>query len=624
MAGEENERFEEGALDPTPQPAAAAVPARPIERFGVHHSYIWLGSLRAVGAVLVAGVIASLGSIGEFVASVASGDAAGFGTLVGLLSVAGAFLLIAIGMVVYQAISYKHIYYELGDEEFTLYSGVLNKKRVHVPYRRVQSVDERASLLQRIFGVCTVSIDTAGGSANKAITVPYVARTQADYLRAELFARKQQAIAGASAPQGFAPGASAFGAPGMRPDGNILDAPADLWNEIPTVFGGAGYADGIVTCEYGLSNKELVLAGVSNSAGFAVAVITIVAGIVQLVSTVVPVIGEQNAAVVGGFVDASVRLLGGSIIAFGVAMFAIAAIAVWGLSVIGTCISYGGFRVRRRSSRIEVERGLLQHRFSGVDVDRVQSVIVKQGVIRRIFGYCELQLGKIDAASGEQSDQQGSVQTGIVVHPFVKKERVPEILAGILPEFSDVPVDVEPLPRVALRRGIIRRAIIYGGGFGFAVVIAIVQIVANLVLGNPGTVASMGIAPADAAGALGIIMGGGFAGYAICAVAFVLEIVGAVLWYRGSGFAYNDRFMTVRNGGLSVESVGFPRRKIQFGNTKTNPFQRRAGTATVCARTAAGVGGTTVKLVDADAAAADAWLAWLEPRPKNAQARSLR
>lgn len=72
-------------------------------------------------------------------------------------------------------------------------------------------------------------------------------------------------------------------------------------------------------------------------------------------------------------------------------MFAFAAtvigiiLVVWILSVIGSCIGYGGFRARRRESRIEVEYGLLQHTFQGVDIERVQAVVVTQSFIRRLL-----------------------------------------------------------------------------------------------------------------------------------------------------------------------------------------------------------------------------------------------
>jgi len=72
--------------------------------------------------------------------------------------------------------------------------------------------------------------------------------------------------------------------------------------------------------------------------------------------------------------------------------------------------------------------------------------------------------------------------------------------------------------------------------------------------------------------------------------------------------------MQVSNGGLSRESVSFPRQKIQFGCVRTNPFQRMAKTATLKAVIAAGVGGTTISLVDVTEEDAAHWMEWLEPR----------
>jgi putative membrane protein len=231
--------------------------------------------------------------------------------------------------------------------------------------------------------------------------------------------------------------------------------------------------------------------------------------------------------------------------------------------------------------------------------------MVKQSFIRRLLGYCELSLGKIDAAAENSDDQQkGLSQQGLVIHPFVKMSRVPEILAGIVPEFADVPTENIPVAPVGLRRALIRRCIIQGTGFWLAVLVAAGQIAVNL-LADP--------AVPDGAMTLFFVNNGALFGYALAVVLLVLDAVGAVLWFRGSGFAYNERFMQVSNGGFARETISFPRKKIQFGYTKTNPFQRNAGTATVNARTAAGVGGTTIRLIDAREDDARAWLAWLKP-----------
>ena len=591
-------------------------------RHHVHHSYIWLGSIQA-GAAMFFVVLVS--GFSGFVGALADGETIG-DDLPLLMLVIGAIVLglvLIIGLVaLFQWLSYKHLYYIIGPEEFNLYSGIFNKKRVHVPYQRIQSVDQRASLLQRVFGVCTVSIDTAGGSNNKAVQVPYVQKSQAEQLRTELFARKQYATAvqegmapqeaavavaaasGVVLPQAGAAGQAAVaGSAGQAPH-NVLDAPAEIWTDVRGVFGGSAVDTGKVTYEYGLTNKELLFTGLSNNTAFVLVILGILGGAAQFASQMAPVLTGMVDPLVGQFMLLSGQLFGGNLVAAGVALVLVIAAVMWLLSIVGSAISFGGFRACRRDNRIEVERGLLQHQFQGVSVDRVQSVIVKQGFIRRLLGYCELSLGKIDAAAESSDEQQKSLSQGLVVHPFVKMSRVPEILAGLVPEFAGVPVESTPVAPVALRRALIRRGIIQGTGLWLAVIIAIGQLCSNAFIVPDG----------DGVIALFYINTGAFIGYALCLVLFVLDLVGAVLWFRGSGFAYNEHFMQVSNGGFARETVSFPRKKIQFGYTKTNPFQRRARTATVSARTAAGVGGTTIRLIDVCEEDARSWLDWLKPR----------
>ncbi|WP_418252583.1 PH domain-containing protein [Gordonibacter urolithinfaciens] len=608
---------------PAPYPGQPCPPQEP-PRHHVHHSYIWLGSIQA-GAAMFFVVLVS--GFSGFVGAFADGEAIG-GDLPLLMLVIGAIVLglvLIIGLVaLFQWLSYKHLYYVIGPEEFNLYSGIFNKKRVHVPYQRIQSVDQRASLLQRLFGVCTVSIDTAGGSNNKAVQVPYVQKSQAEQLRTELFARKQYATAvqegmapqeaavavaaasGVVLPQAGAAGQAASagaGAAGQAPH-NVLDAPAEIWTDVRGVFGGSAVDTGKVTYEYGLSNKELLFTGLSNNTAFVLVILGILGGVAQFASQMAPVLTGMVDPLVGQFMLLSGQLFGGNLVAAGVALVLVVAAVMWLLSIVGSAISFGGFRACRRDNRIEVERGLLQHQFQGVSVDRVQSVIVKQSFIRRLLGYCELSLGKIDAAAEGSDEQQKSLSQGLVVHPFVKMSRVPEILAGLVPEFAGVPVESTPVAPVALRRALIRRGIIQGTGLWLAVVIAIGQVCSNAFI----------VPDADGLTILFYINTGAFIGYALCLVLFVLDLVGAVLWFRGSGFAYNEHFMQVSNGGFARETVSFPRKKIQFGYTKTNPFQRRARTATVSARTAAGIGGTTIRLIDVCEEDARSWLDWLKPR----------
>lgn len=608
---------------PAPAPAGSGASAPAAEgvaqcepvRHKAHHSYVWLGSIRAVIMFVGIAFVASLSSLVGFVAEDLSDPGGVFVFLVVTGIIVGCIVLAAACIVVYQVVSYKYLYFTLGSDEFSLYRGIISKKRVHVPYRRIQSVDQRASLLQRVFGVCTVLVDTAGGSANKAVTIPYLTKQQAEWLRAELFARKRGALAGTSSQMAFGQATAPDSPVAARPraaEGNVLDAGAAVWSEFGGVFGGAELDTGYVSYEYGLSNKELLLAGLSGNTSFFIAI----AGVIGAVSQIVPVLigmfpraGEDMvesvaAQMAGGFAGSFIAMIALAVLA--------AALVLWLVSALGTCISYGGFKARRRGSRIEVERGLLQHVFQGVDVERVQSVTIEQTLIRRLMGYCRIVVGKIDAASDGDEAAQSPVSQGVVVHPFVKMSRVPEILAGLVPEYADVPRQALPVAPVALRRALLRRCLWMGAGFYLALGTAACQ-VGMALAGTSALASAFGILPSDVA-ALRLAADVVFAiMYALALIIIVIDAVGAVLWSRESSFAYNERFMQVTNGGLTRTSVSFPRKKIQFGDVRTNPLQRAAGTATVEARIAAGVGGTTLSLIDAREDDAGCWLAWLKP-----------
>lgn len=577
------------------------------EKRHVHHSYMWLGSLRMAGMILFVSAI-SMGPSFIGVAAEGEMDTADGAQTVFIVFALCALVILAVVLaaVVYQVVSYKYLYYQLGETEFSLYKGIFSKKHVHVPYQRVQSVDQRASLFQRIFGVCTVSIDTAGGSANKAVMVPYLTKQDAEILRAELFARKAYVAAVAA---GADPAAVAFAvasAPSPASAGtNLLDLPADVWGQFNGVFGGEGVDTGLVAYEYGLSNKELALTGLSNNTAF----IFVIVGVLGVVFEIAEMI-FATAPGAGELMVHAVMSSAGSQIAGGLAFMAISsllgmAVLIWLISAAGVCISYGGFHARRRGSRIEVERGLLQHRFQGVDIDRVQSVTIKQSFIRRLMGYCEISIGKIDAAQESSDGSKQPAQQGLVIHPFVKVDRAAEILAGIIPEYADVPRDAIPLAPSARRRAIVRRCIIQGFGFWLAALTALGQIALHLLVPHAG---------AELAASLPYIDRAAIVVYVLSALLFAIDLAGALLWARESSFAVNRRFMQISNGGLSRESVSFTRQKVQYGFTKANPLQRRAKTATIHARTAAGIGGTTVRLIDVRAEDAAAWLVWLMPK----------
>lgn len=606
------------------------------ERYRVHHAFIWLGGLRALFVTLWVIVVGAFSGLAALVAEITENPAfardAGFVFALIVGGIIAVVLVIAALCFLLRWLQWRHLWYQFDPAEFSIYSGVISKKRTHVPYGRVQSVDQKATLIQRVLGLCAVSIDTAGGANNKAIVVPYVTKSQAEALRQQLYVQKAQLAAGAVAPVAAADGAVASGeaAPGAAAapvmvdaapvpmaahptapgEGNILDAASDLTAQMSGVFDSPSFAQEAPSYEYGLSNKQLVLTGLFNNTSFVIVAVGLLAVVGQLIQGVADLV--PNSDVLFESAVESVVAREGALMAGGILLgvFLVIALVMWALSAVGTMLSFGGFKARRRGDRVEVERGILQHSFQGVAIDRVQSVIISQTLVRRLMGYCEISLGKIDAmgdGSNESNKGKGGVQAGrVVVHPFVKKSQCAEIIAGLIPEFADMPTQATAVAPVAMRRAILRRTLWQGPGFWLIVATALLHVLMH--------VAAVATQDPDLFDLLTIFDPAATFLYAVGAVCMIANCIGTVMWARESSFAVNRRFMQVSNGGLSRESVSFPRQKIQFGCVRTNPFQRMAKTATLKAVIAAGVGGTTISLVDVTEEDAAHWMEWLEPR----------
>ena len=617
--------------------------------YKVHKSYIWVAPITAVLAFVAIAFLNGIQGLVQLAIAIQNGDIGVNPLLVAVLVVLALAVLVGLFMGLY-ALAWRNMSYVFDEREFSYYSGIITKRRVHVPYARVQSVNHRASIVQRLFGVCTVTIDSAGGSANKAVRVPYLQLETAERLRAELFMRKAAVETGMESAIVYAAYADSASAEGIRmqadrrreergqvpvPPGQIAATP-EMWacsqcgkanagrfcsecgtarparaatNFLDTaaaplgdwrgLYGGsATFGEQPASYEYGLSNHELLLTSVSHDSPLAAALIVCLTLVVTL-----------------AFV-----LLAQDEVALTIAMFAIPIIVgftlvTWAIGLLAVMLSYGNFRARRRGTRIEVERGLLARNYSGIDIERVQSIEVRQSLIRRLIGYCELSLGRVDTASEQNKGNNDSKMNakGLVVHPFVKLDRVDEILDGIAPEFAGRPrrIDCAPLPKPALRRAVLRRCVWYNWALWTTIVIGICWAIIGALV-NAGAIrfaSASSYAQYDSfmVGSLAIVI-------VICVVITAARCVGAVLWARHSGYVWNARYLLLHNDGLNTALSVVPRQKIQAGATRSNPFQRRLSLATLQAVTAAGTHATTARLVDVPADACAAYLDWVKPR----------
>lgn len=606
-------------------PASATDPVK----HKLNHSYIWLGALRVLPVIIVAAFASSTELIIDLALDSATG---GYGFLAILALLIIILLVTGIVMLV-RFISYRYIWYEYAGDEFSYFSGIISKKRVHIPYQRIQSINQKASLFQRIAGVCTVSIETAGGAENKAVILPYVEKSAAEALRRELFERKQLAQmkeAGIQIPAAASSAniASPTGAPvtsipaPANPSvqaapvagGNALDTPAQIANDFRGVFGGDAIDMGTVTYEYGLSNKQLALAAITGKSSFTMVFFSIVMAAASLISSIAFLLGTSEDEIFDTL-SSLINLIPSSwiigAIASVVGFVLIIMVVVWVVMVVSTCISYGGFRTRRRGARIETEYGIISHNFNGIDIDRIQSIEINQSFFQRLLKSCTLSLARVASASQESSsDAKKAAQTNLVIHPFVKLDQVDAVLENLLPEWGGLPQADKKLPQRARRRALTRRAILQGGGVWLAVITFVTMFFIALPIqldAFSSSELSDYLAFYLVADIISRVL------YVIALLLFVLDIIGALLWHRGSGFGYDRRYITITNSGFSTNRTITPRMKVQLATLQTNPLQRHRHLTTIIAFTAAGVGSSTLKLIDVEQDAAKAWFDWCHP-----------
>ena len=238
-------------------------------------------------------------------------------------------------------------------------------------------------------------------------------------------------------------------------------------------------------------------------------------------------------------------------------------------------------RARRRGARIETEYGIINHNFNGIDIDRIQSVEVSQSFFQRLLKSCTLSLARVASAAQDSSESSTKSQARLAIHPFVKLDKVDEILAGLLPEWQDLPAPDKKLPARARRRAITRRAILQGGGFWLAVFTFITM----FLLALPLNFDLLSYSEAQRLSRSSYTMADVFARvlYGVALLIFIVDIMGAILWHKGSGFGYDSTYVTIENSGISTNRTITPRTKVQMASLQTDPLQRNKQLTTIVA-----------------------------------------
>lgn len=132
-------------------------------------------SLLRVSAVLTMIPVLIGGGVLDFILQSEIGTP--FGTIIGPLAIFAAFVITFLPHRIYRRWGY-----DMGSEQLRILRGFLWRTDTIVPFNRIQHIDVAQGPLQRMFGLSTLVVHTAG-THNSIVTLPGLATADAEAMR---------------------------------------------------------------------------------------------------------------------------------------------------------------------------------------------------------------------------------------------------------------------------------------------------------------------------------------------------------------------------------------------------------------------------------------------------------
>ncbi|MCC5949453.1 MAG: PH domain-containing protein, partial [Nitriliruptoraceae bacterium] len=400
-----------------PQAAAATeAPARPrptgdpvvddaLARFGIprrlHPASVVLG---IPFSALVQALLVPLFAVGVTGGAVVS---LGFAIVAGVLGLAARIL------------DHQFRLFSFDGEVLRVSYGIISRNKRTLDIARIQQVEMQRGPVQRVLGLATLRIETAGSATEVEVDLRVLTLEDAQSLRAAVRARKAQL--------------TGRGTPTDAATTDEDDGDAHHVIAVPT--------------------RHIVIASVTGARLLVLP--AVIGGLLQFA-------GQQ----IGPFIDQVTDLLiaqGDEVTRNGVPsvtdwrLVALSALAVALLAVIAA-IAVGlvrdwRFRIERVDEDLHVTRGLISTRESVVPLRRVQLVEVNRNWLRRLFGFGTVRIRSAGGSTGGD---------GRVTVPLLRDDQVDGLLRQVLPGTDGIPA-LTSHPRPALRRAFVRwlRPVLY-------------------------------------------------------------------------------------------------------------------------------------------------------------------
>lgn len=304
--------------------------------------------------------------------------------------------------------------YNLVASELNAKQGLIFRKNRYIRKERIQSIDINAKLLQRLFGLVELSIETAGGGNEPEFKIIALEREEARRIKQELLEKETRFLDEVLVESDY------------ETEGLVRAAEKEIK---PQRLVNPSY-------KWEIGGKRLFIAALTSS-GVGIAATFLAVFVSQAFQFLPETLLEEY---VYWFMQSSSIVLA-------VLVFFILFIA-WLFTMLATVLKYGLFTIKKKGNDIHISRGVLEQRQLTLYAQRITAVRIVQSPIRQLFGFVSVY---VESAGGGRQDEDLST----ILVPMCKKNEVKSILEGIVPEYAIDP-EYEGLPRESIRRYIFK------------------------------------------------------------------------------------------------------------------------------------------------------------------------
>ncbi|MEY8192946.1 PH domain-containing protein [Peribacillus simplex] len=285
--------------------------------------------------------------------------------------------------------------YRMEEGEFRIESGVFVRKKRYIKYDRIHSIDISEGIVQRIFSLVKLNIETAGGSQADAV-LSAIRKSDADRINAFISEEKN-----ANNPSG-------------KDKNEVADnakSSSVFKQTLPQLF---------------------VMAATSGAVG------VFLSGAIAFISQFDEMIPFERI-----FKDYEDFIEMGTII---LTLFALVALlVVYVLATLSMVIKYASFTVIKTDEEIVISRGLLEKRQLTIPIHKIQGIRIMENLIRKPLGLATVY---IEYAGGSMEDKES---LSIMLFPLIRKKHLHEKILEILPVYETT-TEMTPIPKRALSR----------------------------------------------------------------------------------------------------------------------------------------------------------------------------